>query len=643
MRTGFLFAAALFCWSPAPAQQTVAPTPERTGRPRGEDAGGYNIVQWFELGARFHDVEGSQNRYRSDINYGNGIRLLQSHLTVHSKDGHGRLFDEIVLTTQGLGNDPYESASLRIQRNKLYQYNLQWRFMDYVNPGLTGGAVAGHLVNTRRTMQDHDLVVLPDSPIRLLAGYSRNGQQGPALSSIQLFDARGDEFPLFAPVDRQQTELRLGVMVQAGRSRITLLRGWQRFEEVADMQASAEPGANLADTTTLQRFSRREPFQGDSPFWRILLHHEPGGTFAATGRFSYSGGRRDFLMEESATGTGRFSAAQDRQLMVSGSGRRPVTHAALTLSYFPTGKLTIANHAGFYQIQMDGGASFRQVNNSGQAFTSVQFQQLAIRDFSNATDAQYRLQPWAGLRAGYRFSHRRIRSLTGVTELGATDAVRHQQENRLHSSVAGARFQPAKPLSLMFDGEIGRVDRPFLALSEKRYHLLSARIQYRNNKGLMLAASTRANYNFNSDSLFHHSSRSRDFTLDASWSGRGGIGFDAGYARLHLDTLTGLAYFASLELVRDRSLYISNIHALHTTVRIALAGRADLFAGYSRTQDTGRTFPLTYDAPQARMSIRIHDKLRLNFGYQRYRYEERMLLAVNYRAHTGYTSLLWSF
>ena len=55
-------------------------------------------------------VGGNLGKYRSDVNYGNGIRLLGSSLTVNSRDGHGGLFDEIVLTTLGLGNDPYQSA-----------------------------------------------------------------------------------------------------------------------------------------------------------------------------------------------------------------------------------------------------------------------------------------------------------------------------------------------------------------------------------------------------------------------------------------------------------------------------------------------------------------------------------------------------
>ncbi|MEO8128205.1 MAG: hypothetical protein ABI822_13975, partial [Bryobacteraceae bacterium] len=72
----------------AQAQPVVAPTNEPVGPPRGENTGDYNITNSFETGYRWHTVDGNIGKYRSDVNFGNGIRLLGSTLTVNSKDGH---------------------------------------------------------------------------------------------------------------------------------------------------------------------------------------------------------------------------------------------------------------------------------------------------------------------------------------------------------------------------------------------------------------------------------------------------------------------------------------------------------------------------------------------------------------------------
>src|SRR5262245_63015323 len=84
------------------AQQPVAPTAEPMGSARGRDWANYNVTQSFETGYRWSTIAGDQGMYRNVVNYGNGIRLLGSNLTVNSKEGNGRYFDEILLNTLGL-------------------------------------------------------------------------------------------------------------------------------------------------------------------------------------------------------------------------------------------------------------------------------------------------------------------------------------------------------------------------------------------------------------------------------------------------------------------------------------------------------------------------------------------------------------
>jgi hypothetical protein len=250
---------------------------------------------------------------------------------------------------------------------------------------------------------------------------------------------------------------------------------------------------------------------------------------------------------------------------------------------------------------------------------------------------------------------------------GGTEAASHEQSNLLHAGLAGLRFRLSKPLTLTLDGEVGRADRPFFPISERNYHALGARIQYK-TRALLLSGFTRTNYNTNSASLAYHSSRGRTYAADMSWVPNGWFAIDAGYSRQHLDTNSAIAYFALSELITDRrSIYTSNIHSGNLGVRFALGNRADLFVGYSRVQDTGglqegtaqflpgpldqpplfvvSSFPLTFESPQARISVRINNSLRWNAGYQHYRYTEDFLLRFgqNYRAHTGYSSVSWSF
>ena len=652
------------------AQPTVAPTPQQTGTVRGENWGDYNITNSFETGYRLRSVDGNLGTYKSDVNFANGLRLLGGSLSINSKQGHGKYFDELLINVQGLGNDPYQFSSLRIQKNALYRYDFLWRSNDYFNPGLPI-ANGQHFINTTRQLQDHDLILLPQSKIRFLAGYSRNSQNGPALSTVQYFDSRGDEFPYFANIHRLRNEYRLGAMADLQGFRINLLHGWEKYEETNNESlTSPTPGNNPDDRTTLNSFKRTQPITGNSPYWRLSILREAAKYLHVNGQFTHTAGRNNFSFSEFANGTSRFGASANRQIEVSGNARRPVTTGNLTISVLPSDLVTITNHTSVSSIRMEGDSLYKEFNNANSGFALIGFQYLGIQTWTNQTDANVRLTKWLGLTGGYQFSYRQIRSIDYQDPDPAKGLIADQQENRLNSGVAGIRIQPTRQLRLSLDAEVGRTNRPIYPISEKNYHSLGARAQYR-AKALLLSANYKTNYNFNPASITSYSARSRVAGFDATYTPRPWLSLDAGYSKLHLDSLSGIAYFANSRFVEgDRSAFVSNIHSLNIGARTTLYKRIDLYFGLNRVRDTGdgraaplasslpraildpaqgaafiaaQTFPLTFNSPQARISLRLKDKLRLNVGYQHYSYEEKFLHQQDYNAHTGYASITWSF
>lgn len=646
------------------AQPTVAPTNATVGSPRGEDVGGYNITNTFETGYRFRTVGGNEGKYRSDVNFGNGIRLLQGNITVNSKDGHGHYFDELLLSTQGLGNDPYEYSSLRVAKNKLYRFDSTWRLNDYFNPALTV-ANGYHFRSTTKTLQDHNLVLLPQSPFKVFLGYSRVNQDGWGLSTTSLQSNRNDEFGLFADVRRRQDEYRLGFEVQAFGAKLSVMRSWEFFRDDTRQTSDANnPGFNTTDTNVLNALRRDEPYHGSTGSWRANILWDRSKLFNVSGRFTYAGGRRNFIFDESAQGILRPGGTLNRQTFVFGNARRPVTTGSVTISIFPTTKLTVTNHTAVYSTRMDGDATFRQLDNATLSVETLEFQYLGIRTVTNSTDMNYRAAKYFGVFAGYQFSDRQIRSVEQQTFFGEADRQASEQSNRLHAGRFGFRLNPIKPLTLIVDTEIGRADRPIYPTSEKNYHAIGGRIQYK-TRTVTLSAQTRTNYNTNSASLVYYSAKSRTYSADASWAARTWLSFDASYSKLHLDTLGGIAYFFNFEQVNDISRYVSNIHTGYFGARIAAGQRAEITLGYTRVQDTGdggrvaplsfyqnltgpsdlgyQSYPLSFDSPMAKFSLRLNKRIRWNAGYQHYNYAEQLFRFQNYRAHTGYTSLSWMF
>jgi hypothetical protein len=658
------------------AQPTVAPTNEPVGPARGENTPGYNVRQSFELGYRWRTVDGDLGMYRSTVNYGNGIRLLSSSLDVQSREGHGRFYDSLLLNTQGLGNDPYQYANLRVEKNRLYRYDLTWRSNAYYNPALTI-ANGRHFMDTVRNVQDQDLTIFPQSSFRFFLGYSRVSQNGPGLSTVNLFQQhRGDEFVTFADIRRQQNEYRLGTEIRALGFRLNVLHAWVNFkEDTPNALNGLTQGANTTDLNTLTSFRRNEPYHGNSPYWRVALFRD-GRIWAVNGRFTYVSGRRAFVTDELANGmvqVGAGVANFQRQVLSFGNARRPAATGNLTFSLFPGSNITITNQTSVYNIRMEGDSYFAQSDNGAAPRPVVNFQYLGIRTIANSTDAELRAGKRFAVHAGFTYDDRRISSVEGFevppTPAPASARVPFERTNLLRAGILGFRFRPIQPVTINVDGEIGRADSPFFPISEKNYQALRARIEYK-RRNFRAAAFARTFYNTNSASLANYASRSRQEGADLTWTARSWLSFDASYSKQHLDTLAAIDYFAVLtgfrseEVTSDLSYYVSNIHAGTLSAHFNLGSRADVSIGYSHIQDTGdgratpvgdaryatlpsfqaaQTFPLRFNSPLGRLSIRIRDNIRWNAGYQFYGYRQEFSGFQAYRAHTGYTSVSWSF
>lgn len=656
------------------AQPVLAPSGESVGSPRGEDTGEYNITNSFELGFRFAAMGGNDGLYRSDINFGNGLRLLGSTLTIDSKDGHGRYFDEILLTTSGLGNDPYESAILRVRRNRLYRYDMTWRENRYFNPGV---AISDgeHLLDTTRLMQDHDLTLLPDNRLAQFdVGYSRNTLAGPGLTTAQEFDTESGAFPVFTDVREQWNDFRAGMTLHLAGFTFLARRTWEFFkEDNIDNLAAAEASTEPNDLSVLRQFSRTQPYHGSNSSWLGTLFTNRK-RWAVNARMSYASGNGDFALNELATGLDRFGGAANREILVSGSAQRPALAGDFNASLSPTEKLTIVNRTAVSNTRIDGDSYYTEYDYGTGNLTALSFNFLGVRTVSNATDLHYGVKKWLGVYGGYTYSDRQIRVLEAESLPSIPNSslsTLYPQESTLSSLSAGLRLQPLQAWTVNLEGEAGHASGALTPISDRDYHTFGERTQYRTKK-LRMGATYKQLYNENAPLSFSaYSSRSRQASGSASWAVNRWLSLDTSYTKLHLDTVGGLQFFAGavtpqLQTAYD-SIYISNIHAANAGARLAIGRRADLLVGYTITKDTGdgraaaspqgatgvaalldsvQTFPLTYESPMARVSVRITPKVRWNTAWQYYGYNEQFQLFSyyeNYHAHTGFTSLQWSF
>ena len=262
---------------------------------KGVDQGNYNVKQSIEFGGRVTSISGDTQSYDTFVNLQQGPRLLGFTMDMNSLNHHGTWFDNFYFSNFGYGGDPNTVSRLRVSKNTWYKFDAMFRkdqnFWNYslqgnpINPTAPftngpagyGGTVctacvlnfSPHEMNTRRKLGDYNLIVRPESPVRLRLGYSRNIVEGPAFTTIH----QGTEQFLFADVKTTVDAYRVGMDFKLlPRTNISYDQVWNYYKGDTGITDFAQP---------FQLNSTQNVDLGVS--FNATANQPCGGTFLASG------------------------------------------------------------------------------------------------------------------------------------------------------------------------------------------------------------------------------------------------------------------------------------------------------------------------------------------------------------------------
>ena len=658
----------------ARAQPLVTPTPDMPDEI--EKAGDYTISNSFEVGYRMSDVSGNHDVYRSSVNFGSGVRLFEGQLRINAKEGKATLIDNLSFHTMGQGEDPYQFTRLEIEKNRWFRYGMQLRVNRFFNrlPALWSGERGQW---SERTFQNHDLRLFPDSRFEVLLGYDRNSQTGPGFGSEGInrdFGAfRNENFlRLTRDLRRQNNQYRAGFDTRVAGLAITFMQALDNYKEDTVYGDGSRFGSLSPNVQPVDSLQRNEPIHGNTPVTSVAIRTENEHKIGFQGRYVYASGNRHFILSEDITAVNSdLNLSSFRQTFIVGDAQRKQGNGDFTVTFMPTDRWTISNTTSVNNTRISGDSTFVEVTASTNRFQD--FEHLGIRHISNASEVNFQAHRKFGLYGAYRFSRRRIQSrenffTTGFDFVGEL----FEQSSDINSGVGGFRWRPRPELRVSFDAEFGKADLPFTPRSDREFHSETVRVQWRKN-GFLLGGSFKSRENDNSAMLINHSTTSRHFGFNGSWAHPGGkLTLDGGYAKLELDTASGIFnFFPEGETpAESRSFYTMNLHTVYFSTRLQPRKRLSVYLAYNLSNDTGdgrsrpsfaagldptypnfsfdganfyNSFPLTYQSPSARVSVSLHEHLSWNLGWQYYGYSERFIGDQNYHAHVSYSSLRWSF
>lgn len=665
--------------TPSPVTQNKTTSPSEGTTEANDQFGNYKVISSIEIGVRGLRVSGSDNKYRSDLNYRPGVRTFDSSFLLRAKNGQGKLFDDLLVTTSGWGGDPHGNVRVNVEKSGLYRFDANVRRARYFNALASfanplNTAVGQHTSNTQHLFGDYDLTFLPENQrLKFYLGYSRDSRSGPGITTLRF---SGDEYAVASNQETRANNFRAGVDAKLLGFDISLLQGARYFNDDTSYSVNfTNPGNNLTNNSRIDRLFREVPTSGDHFFTRFSAHRTFAKRVDFTGRFIYLSGTSRYTFFEQVTGRlNNGNLAVPETFTASGAAKRPSAIGDIGVTVLATDRLRISNSFRFDNFRINGEEPLidilRQTTFAGAPLpttttTSFFVRSTNYRRFMNTIEADYQISAHYSVHAGYRFTDRHIELFH--LDRTATLATRAEiVDNQTHSAIFGLKARPVKAWTIYFDGEHGNADSVFTRLANNDFTNLRVRNRIIPNNELSLNFSfiTRDNTNpadvitspsvpFGTPpSALDVSIKSRNFSSSVDWTPTARFSVSGGYTHQRLTSIAGILLPISGQRRVGESQYFSRDNFFFVSAFARIVPRVTLYGGYRINKDEGQgdristsnvilidSYPMSFKSPEARVTVKLNRLLDWNLGYTYYNYKDTFFPVQNYHAHLPYTSL----
>jgi len=644
-----------------------------------DDLGSYNVIASVEFGVRGLSVSGNDNKYRSDLNYGNGVRLFDSSFLLRNKEGKGGAFDEFLVTTSGWGGDPFGGTRVSVEKSGLYRFDANVRRSRYFN-ALTSFAnplnarVGQHTSNTRHNFSDFDFTALPENrKVRFYLGYSRDMREGPGTTTARF---SGDEYAIVSNTEARANDFRAGIDANVLGFDLSLLQGARYFHDNTNYTVSlTNPGNNTTNTSRIDRLFRETPAQGTHFWTRFSAHRLFAEKLDFTARYIYLSARSRYSLFEQTTGRqSNGNLAVPQTATSRGEAKRPSSIGDIGLTFLATNKFRISNTFRYDNFRINGEEPLvdvlRQTTLAGAPLATVTTVSLFARTtnyrrFMNTVEADYQFSPSYSVHAGYRFTDRHIQlaSLDRTTTL-LTDS--ETVDNQTHAAIFGFKARPIKAWTIYFDGEHGNADSVFIRIGNNDFtnFRVRNRVNISDKLSFNVALITRDNTNpadvITSPNVpfgtppgaLDVNVKSRHFTSSVDWTPNAKFSLSSGYTHMRVTSIAGILLPISSQRRVGESQYYSRENFFFFNAFFRPTSRLTFYAGYHINKDEGQgdrvspsnvilidSYPMSFQSPEARVTLRLTRRLDWNVGYTYYNYQDKFFAVQNYHSHLPYTSL----
>jgi hypothetical protein len=642
---------------PAAEQTTATSTAAPAAAASPAPAASENFHGSIDFGYRWvSDVHGSADEYHSVVDLAQGPRLFGLEFTW--RDPQRRLFDQLDVRADGWGGEPSRTAHLDARKQRLYDFNFDYRDFVYfnalpsfANPGAPAG-VDEQSMDIRRRSLNAGLDLLPGGHFVPYLAFDHNAGSGSGIATW--VEDSTNEYAVPTLLSDSTENYRGGVRIEYSRVHLTIEEGGTTYKDDdraydATLLTGDRTTPILGQKLDLSSLQQEYGIRGHGTYSKALFTSHLASWIDIYGQFLYSEPKTDIHYFDAATGNfldiSQLLFYSGVSMMGTGTDNQPHTTANIGFEMRPLRHLRVIESLLTDRYHDSAAPEFLTAEHVGDFVSSLltlpRPATADLRQYVNYNqqqiDAIYDLTNRITLRGGWRYVWGNAQTLSSATNEAGPPAT---GELHRHTALAGMTYRVVDKLTLNLDFEGASSDDIYFRTSLNDYEKGRARARYQLAKTLSLQANFQVLNNRNPAQGVNYSFQSRDNSLSIFWTPAAAkrisvMGeYDRSTMSSNIDYLTLPFYTAAVSRYRD------NAHTATAAIDIALPGIKDgkLTLGGSMFVSSGSA-PSRYYQPLARVSVPVCKHVSWNAAWQYYDYGQSFYLYDGFRANSFVTSV----
>jgi hypothetical protein len=599
----------------------------------GSASGDYETKYDFLVGGVIVDVDGNEDKFRTERNLRSGFDAGRVFFDMRPVDPSTSKFDQLTLNSFGFGgSNPYSRADFQMNKRKLYDLKAGYRkYYNFFR--LPEFALGWHDEDSIGRSYNVSLEMMPDRMLSFLVGYRRNQLSGTRYTSQ---DLRWDAYPVSYPRDLSSDDVFGGVKVKTRRASFRFIQSYIRTRNDQRLLPNGENSIGLRGNV-LAEGERNVPISISTPVSRVLGAWRPSRKYDLNVRYMYSGADMDLTRSEdllNRIGQGLFPIRQI--ISSSGMSEKPTHNFGFGQTWEIVERLVFHHRFSYDSYSLTG-----FLNTSGiismideNLGTSTDFPieeaggtQTDYKLARNEAELEFVITPSISLFGGHRYRNRHMAFGQAGTNPRPVVTIGN-------AGLGGVTWRQGRKARLRAEVEKGTATEAFNRIDPLDTLRWSIKSNFRPVEKLTLTANVLFEDNDNNQPDVNYDLDNRQVGLQAVYALPDKVLLSGGYNYLKIRTTTDIVYYALREMVDGFSLYETNTHIINSMLEAPVGSRVKVRGGYEYFNDTGKTYPLRMHIPRAGISIGVTKGISIETDWKYYSYAEKVSFIRDYNAHT---------